>query len=185
MPVFKRIYIDGEVLFKELLDYAFPYTGERYQNETLTVDNEKAYIYLTEGTHTLTLESTASPYFETNENLLKVINMINDIALEIKLITGGKVDKERDWHIIQYVPTLRDDLIKCADILSEEYEKLSHIARKTDSYVLSSLKMAIDFLKRYADEPDKLVNNLDRLYLGGDSIAQQIALIIPEMLYQP
>lgn len=185
LPVFKRIYIDDKVPFEELLNYAFPYTGQRYRNETLAVDNEKVYIYLDEGTHTLTLESTASPYFESNENLLKVISMINDIALEIKLITGGKVDKERDWNIIQYVPTLSDDLLQCADILSKEYEKLSQLTNKTDSYVLSNLKIAIDFLKKYAAEPDKLVNNLDRLYLGGDSITQQIALILTEMLYQP
>ncbi|HHY82910.1 MAG TPA: extracellular solute-binding protein [Clostridiales bacterium] len=185
LPVFKRIYIDGEVLFKELLNYPFVYTGERYKNETLTVDNEKVYIFLNKGTHTLTLESTASPYFESNENLLDVIDMINDIALQIKLVTGGKVDKERDWDIIQYVPSLSDDLLKCADIMTREYEKLSDISQKSDSYVLSSLKIGVDMLKEYASNPDKAVNNLDRLYLGGDSVAQQIAAILPELLYQP
>ena len=66
-----------------------------------------------------------------------------------------------------------------------EYETLSQVTGKTDSYILSSLKIAADSLRDFAADPDKLVNNLDRLYLGGDSIAQQIALILPEMLYQP
>ena len=41
-------------------------------------------------------------------------------------LNWGKVDKERLAYIV-CVPTLRDDLIKCADI-EQEYEKLSHIA---------------------------------------------------------
>lgn len=184
-PVFKRIYIDGSVPFSELEEYAFPYTGAKYANHTLMVGYEKALIYLEKGVHSLTIESTASPYFETNENLLNVIDFISDIALQIKFITGNKVDKNRDWNIIEYVPTIKEDLLRAVEILNSEYEKLSKIANKLDSYVLSTLKIAIDRLKVFANDPDRLVNNLDQFYLGSSSIAQEIALILEDLLKQP
>lgn len=184
-PVFKRIYIDGKVPFAELNEYAFSYSGEKYRNETLSLGNEKVLIYLEKGTHRLTVESTASPYFETHENLVSIIRLISDTALQIKFVTGNKVDKNRDWNIVEYVPTIKEDLLKSAEKLQKEYEKLSQIANKKDSYVLSTLKIAIDRLKVFADDPDKLVNNIDQFYLGGNSIAQQIALLLPELLKQP
>lgn len=184
-PVFKRIYIDGKIPFEEFNEYSFPFTRNSFRNETLKVNGEKVLLYLTRGNHTLTLESTASPYFETYENLIRVISMISDISLEIKKITGNKVDKNRDWNIEEYIPDIRQDLLESAYVLSSEYKKLSGIVGKENSSILSSLKVAVKRLQKYAEDPDDLVNNLDQFSQGSSSISQQIAYILPELLIQP
>lgn len=184
-PVFKRISIDGQVPFAEFQAYPFPFTRSSVRNETLSVNKEKVLVYLTKGTHSLTLESTANPYFDTNENLQSVINMISDTALQIKLITGNKVDKNREWNIEEYIPTLKQDLVKSADLVESEYEKLTKIAGKKDIPLLANLKVAVNRLRSYAQKPDDLVNNLDQFSQGASSVSQQVALILPELLLQP
>lgn len=185
LPVFKRIYIDGKIPFSELDNYAFNYTGSKIKIETLSVDKEKALIYLSQGKHTLTLESTADPFYDTYENLQGVINKISEISMKVKTITGNKVDKNRDWDIVEYIPILKDDLKNCQDLLKEEYDRVVAIAGTNKVPTLSNIKSAISMLGNFIEFPDKIVNNMDQFSEGTGSISQQTALLLPELLEQP
>lgn len=185
MPSFKQIQVDGEYLFDELRNYPFPYTKKGDQNETLNIDGDNIPIYFEAGEHEISLTSTAQPVYETYENLLKVINRCNEIALEIKVITGNKADKNRDWEIDEYIPTLSEELIECANTVTAEYDKLIGMASKKNIAVISNLKVAAVRLVDFSNDLNSLVNNLDQFTQSSSSVTEYISLVLPELLGQP
>lgn len=184
LPVFKRISIDGRVIFEELNEYAFPYTGSSPENEVIKVDGKPAMIFLSKGLHKLTIESTASPFFETYESLNAIIADIYDIAFRIKMISGNRIDKNRDWEIVEYIPDLPKRLSDSADILMREYKRLKNYSKRNTDLIADLMVAAME-LGEFAKDPDSLVNNLDQFSVGVGSISQRIATILPELLDQP
>lgn len=191
MPVYKNIAIDGEVLFDELMDYRFEYTGTKNQNHVLNIDGEDISFYFDKGDHTITLQSTASVYFDIYESLLYVVRRMNDISLDIKMITGNKVDKNRDWNIDEYIPDLKDQLLKLVEILDESYDKLCDIAGKKDASSIANLKIASNNIEKFTIDQgkkkglDRLVNNLDYFSQGNGSITEYISSVLTILLEQP
>ena len=185
MPVFKNMLIDGEPLFEEMLSYAFPYTSNKMKTHTVSVDGQAAGIYLEKGDHTLTLESTASPLLETYENLQQVVNEINRIALEVRKVTGNKVDKNRDWKLEEFLPNIRSELQNIADIVSQVYDSISAMAQKQNISAVSDLKVAATTLQRYAEDLEYFVNNMAYFSQGSGSVAERVSLIMDDLLDQP
>lgn len=185
MPVFKNVLIDGAPLFEELQSYSFPYTGSGMKTHTVSVDGQSAGIYLERGDHTLTLESTASPLFETYETLQQVVNEINRIALEVRKVTGNKVDKNRDWKLEEFLPDIRSELQNIADMVNRVYDTISAMAQKQNISAISELKVAAATLQRYADDLEYFVNNIAYFSQGSGSVAERVSLIMDDLLDQP
>lgn len=185
MPVFRNIYIDGEAPFDELLSYSFPYTGHGMDTATVSVDGAPAGIYLTAGEHTLTVETTASPLFETYEMLQEAINQINSIALEVKKVTGNKIDEERDWNLEEFLPDIRSQLADIAGMVGSAYEVVSAMADGKDVSAISDLQVAATTLTRYSEDLDYFVNNITYFSEGSGSVAERVSLIMDELLDQP
>lgn len=185
MHSFKQVKIDGEYLFDEMKEYPFEYTGSRVVNHTISINNEPVPFYFTPGEHTFTIVSTASPIFETYENLLDINKTINDIALQIKVITGNKSDKNRDWEIDQYIPTLKDDLLKCSKTVLDEYNKLLSMSSGDNVAIVNNLKIASTLLNTFAEDLNFLVNNLDQFSQGNNSVSEYVSLVLPALIGQP
>lgn len=185
MPAYKRILIDGEVPFAELQNYPFPYTGNKLQNEVISVNGEEAAFYFEAGEHTITLESTADVYAESYENLMAVLNDCSQIALEVQYVTGNKSDKNRDWKIERYIPDLKDRLLEGADILTEEYEKLNTLATVENPAMITDLRVAADRLRSFAEDLNDFVNNIESFSSGNNSVNSLISGVLPNLLSQP
>lgn len=185
MPVFKHMYIDGEIPFEDLQSYAFPYTGLGMKTHTVSVDGAPAGIYLEAGDHTLTLESTASPLFETFEQLQEVVSEINRIALEVKKVTGNKIDKNRDWKLEEFLPDIRSELTAIADKVGAAYAAVSGMASKQNISAVSDLKVAAATLRKYADDLEYFVNNISRFSQGSGSVAERVSTLMDGLLDQP
>ncbi len=185
MHSFKQIKIDGEYLFEEMKEYPFQYTNAGVENEVLSVEGEKIPFYFEKGEHTLTMLSTASPVFSTYENLLNVTKTINDIALQIKVITGNKSDKNRDWNIDEYIPTLKDDLTNLSNTVMQEYNNLLSMSSKDNVALVTNLKIASSRLDNFKEDLNFLVNNLDQFSQGNNSVSEYVSLVLPILLEQP
>ncbi|MHB1453473.1 MAG: extracellular solute-binding protein [Saccharofermentanales bacterium] len=185
MPSMKRLYIDDEILFEDLIAYPFQFTKTSVRNETLRIDGEEIPFWFTKGWHTLSVESTAGEYQYSYENLMDVINDIGRISLEIQYITGNRVDKNRNWKIGQYIPDLKDRLLKDADILDAEYDRLSSMTPAKNPVILSDLKVAADRLREFAADLNSLVNNISQLTSGDQSVNALISRVLPKLLNQP
>lgn len=184
LPVFKQIRIDGEYPIEELKSYAFPYT-KKDVNETLNVDGEAIPFYLEAGEHEVSFTSTCEAEYLVYENLMKVMDLANDISLEIKVISGGKADKNRDWEIDQYLPDLNKDLEGCIESLRESQQWFREVSENEDNKYVSYLDVAIQQLELFIEDNNYMVNNLDMFVSGSNSVTEYISLVLEEMLYEP
>jgi ABC-type glycerol-3-phosphate transport system substrate-binding protein len=185
MPAMKRLYLDGEILFEDMLAYPFHYTRTSVQNEVLSIGDEPVPFWFTKGWHTITVDSTAGDYQYSYENLMKIIDDIGRISLEIQYITGNRVDKNRNWRIEQYIPDLKARLLQDADVLDDEYDRLRAMTPSRNPVILTDLKVAADRLREFADDLNALVNNITQLTLGDQSVNALISRVLPKLLGQP
>ncbi len=119
----RRILIDGQVPFAEFNAVRFNYTTS-WTNQLLDNGYEPYSIYLTKGTHTLTMENVLGDMQDTIGVLQTAINRLNDLYLSIVMVTGSEPDKYRDYYLAKQLPTLSDDLNAVADLLFAEAERL-------------------------------------------------------------
>lgn len=191
MAVYKNIYIDGQILFDGFQEYAFDFTGMNCRNHVLSYNGQEIQVYLEPGRHIITLESTASVYFEAYETLVATLSEMNDIALQIRMITGNKVDKNRDWNIEEYLPGLKEQLTDLADRLDGCYERLAELAGTENPAAIANIKIVSQGIRKFTVDRgtrkglDDLVNNLSRFSQGAGSFTEYLSVVLDKLLGQP
>ena len=186
MPSWRQISIDGQVPFTEFYNYPFAYTGNQNKNEIFTVDGETVYFYLTAGEHTITLCSTAERSCTANEAVKKIVTDMNQLALDIRAVTGGKSDENREWNIEKNIPTLRTRLENLVEQM-EELEVLLTEQNGADSSA-STVKDSRNTILQYLNKKkglDRLVNNISVFAQASGSMAESISQISETLLAQP
>jgi len=172
----KNIYINGEILYKELEGYNFE-TSRNWTNKYLTnQNNENLCIYLIKDTmYTMSIESTISYASEIIDELNSIMDSINSLGLNIKAITGGETSSIVTQYITKYLPTLEEDLNNYADRLDEIYAYLNSLDNgiKNSSPEVSSLTVASKNLRKLAKKPNKINSKLN-LFSDGSGSAYQL-----------
>lgn len=122
----RKLYIDGVVPFKEAESLRFNYDSS-WQTEKFGNNDETFKFYFEKGIHTITLEATAGDVADIIGTVSKSINELNRINRRIKLITGNKVDKNRDYNFANLIPEeikqmgeIRKDLQRAVDYINEQ-----------------------------------------------------------------
>ncbi|HEY8499862.1 MAG TPA: extracellular solute-binding protein, partial [Clostridia bacterium] len=124
----RKIMIDGEVPFKEMSAYGFPYKS-RWRLATLQDSKGDRYrFYLEEGKHTLRMEVVLGNFAEIINDVQDAVLSINSVYRKIIRITGVQPDKYRDYHIEKNIPGLVDELIPIKEKLESAVAKLRNAA---------------------------------------------------------
>ncbi|TAH75056.1 MAG: extracellular solute-binding protein [Anaerolineaceae bacterium] len=186
---YRTIEVDGKVPFKESRDVGFTHTGmSKYENYTLGGESPMG-IYLTEGIHTITLKVTAGPMDRIYRELIALTDEINEAGLVMKKIKGSnsddtaKIDTNRTWDILQYMPTILDDLEDWQSRLHLLYKEIKELGGKEPSFV-SDLILAAQNLDRLASEPREIPNRMALLCDDSGSASQLIALTLTKIYEQ-
>ena len=181
----KTIYIDGKVPFKEFETYLFP-ENRKWSNHTLKVDGEPVYIYLEEGTHSISFETTTAQYTDLIEELYAVMDKINTLGLTVASITGSSTSSFTDWNIVKYLPTMVDDLYSYADRIDAVYDAINDMTpSKKEASEVSTLQIASKQLRRLTKKPNKIHLKLSELNSGSGSAYGLIGTAIGTLLNQP
>lgn len=186
--VYKTIQVDGQTPTLPLAAYGFPYTGSGVVTHLLACGGEAIPFYLTSGEHTLTLISTASEQAALHQSLTATAGAMNDLALDIRMIVGNRVDRSRDWQLPYYLPDVRERLEGIKAMLEDACALLEGRADGEAGNAEGTLRMAqrqIDMYLTDKDGMDNLVNQLSSFALASGSMAESISLLAPEMLLQP
>jgi ABC-type glycerol-3-phosphate transport system substrate-binding protein len=184
LPVFRQIKINGEVPFEDLDAYAFQYTS-RWANETLHNDQGSFWVYLEAGQNDITLTSTVEPYNNIIRSVENSMNKITNLAILIRQLTGGVTDVNRDWDLIEYIPTISDDLYLIADELENAYAYGNSLNQQNEAASgLVNLKYAIENLRKLASEPNQIPNNLSMLSEGTESVNQYLGDLLVSLTKQ-
>lgn len=155
---YETILIDGQVPFAELSCYAFAYTGTSWANETLCdAQGNPYYVYLTAGTHTLTLKAELEPVTAAWRYGQLIAAHVTQFALEIKKIAGVDADKYRTWKMTKYIPEIPDYLEAYKLLLQHiRYLLQSESDYGINGSLLNDLDKAEKFIDEIAEYPDEI-----------------------------
>lgn len=155
---YESIRIDGEVPFRELECYAFPYSGGGWANEVLSdAEGNPYYIYLSAGTHTLTIRAEMEPVIEAWRYGQLIAEHVTQFSLDIKKISGQDADKYRTWKMTQYIPEIPDYLAAYKTIIRH----IRFLLQKESEFgingaLLTYLDKAEVFIDDMAEYPDEI-----------------------------
>lgn len=174
-PVYRSIYINGEIPFREFKNYRFETTGSGYSNETLHSGDQILYYYFEEGqTYELTLKSEREPFAESYYNLMSVYQDISDFAIDIRKITGAVVDTNRQWQLTTRFPDTEEVLQSYKNIIYYEYNRLSRFV-DPDSMLLSYFPRMTQLIDSFIKDPDDIPSNLNKFSSGDSCLAKLVA----------
>ena len=179
----RRLYIDGAVPFAEARSFTVPYKLS-WQSITLGTENDPWKFYLTAGeTHTIRLETVVGPLADTLTTVSEVVQELNTLYRQLKMIIGSFPDPLRDYNLETKIPDLFDTLEDCNDrlktaagaleqIMGGEGEQTAYIDRLTVQ-LTSLMKYPDTIPERLRDLSDNL-NNLSSWLVS----ASEVPLII-------
>jgi len=175
--VFESIYIDGEIPFAELENYGFDTTDTSWANEVLSDGEGNPYeIYLTEGTHTLTIRSEMEPVSDEWRYSRLIAEHVTQFALEIKKITGADVDEYRTWYITRYIPDTLAYLEAYETLIKSMQSSLQGYAPNgVNSAKLSELDRALGILEKLEEYPDEIALYTENL--TGSSVSTDNSIL--------
>lgn len=162
---FETIMIDGQVPFEELKCYPFPYTNGSWANEVLSDREGNPYqIYLTKGTHKLTLKAEMEPVIEAWRYGQLIAEHVTQFALDVKKIAGQDADKYRTWKMTQYIPEIPEYL----DAYKTLIQHIRYLLQDDTEYgingalltYLGKAEMFIDDMAEYPDEIALYTNSM-------------------------
>lgn len=183
LPVYRRIEIDGEVLFKELKNVRFDF-GHKWQNKIISdKEGEPCVIYLTEGRHTISLTVVSHVFRDITkevEELSDEIAMLDEaIRKATGIVSSDDIDKYRVWNLEKTVPELVPTLNKCKNEIEEQMEAIKNIAQ-VDKNIFGELIHAYDIICDFLNDTESIPEKLDDLgqiqidlLVWGDSICRE------------
>ena len=181
-PVYRTVLIDGMIPGPAFENAEFSYALQ-FENQTIVdAEGNPAYLYLTEGEHTLTLLTSVDPLRPSLQLLQTISDEIADLSLQITKITGGNTDFFRDFALEDFDFHIAEDLnrwIGELTVVRAELGKIAHAEGRVGA--LSSLDMAIQALEQLAKEPDNLPKKL-ALFSPGSSSARGFLISTVENL---
>lgn len=173
---FASITLDGETPFGELMHYPFEYVNDFAYHE-LSSAGKPFEFYLKAGQHTIGLETDGVVMAELTEPLSKMIKEVSQFYLNMKKIVGLNPDKDRDWVVTDYFPTIVEDFNTYMDIIKAQQELYAKInGSEVRSQALVYLDTTINSFKNLLKDPNKIPNKIAVLAEGSDSIVQSLSL---------
>jgi ABC-type glycerol-3-phosphate transport system substrate-binding protein len=181
--VFRRITINGKVPFAELNAVPFPYSADWVDYPLGGATPYK--LFLRQGVNVIGIQATNAPYLPAIDTIQHALLDINNLALEVKRLTGNQRDVFKEWVISDYIPDVEDRLNTIAQKLIDDKALLLSIDPSGASPEILTYQMAIDNLLFLAADPDKLQIYLSRFSEGTGSAAQQLGSLLPLLQNQP
>jgi len=116
----RKVLIDDKILFDGMQRVEFNY-DDIWQTMTLADGSGKEYkIYLTAGTHEIKMEVTMGAFTDSLRRMNDCVFDLNNLYLQIVMITGATPDKFTDYFLEDRIPGLKDIITKNRDKLEQE-----------------------------------------------------------------
>lgn len=181
----RTITIDGSLPFAEAAGVPFD-SASSWEIQDAGRDGEAYLFYLEEDVHVIGLEADSTGMVPVRNQISKELDLIADITVEIKKITGGSDDVNRDWEILSYIPDLTEKLYAVADRLEAVQEEMTLLNLGDESNKdISNMKIIIDRLRSFAEDPDELPNHLASFSEGAGSVSQMLGEILDSIQKSP
>lgn len=158
MLVYRDVKIDGQTLFAEMEQVAFPYSVS-WQTITLGGEDAPYTIYLTKGTHTLTMTPTTGDLAELMSRVDSVVDALNTLYRRIIMITGTTPDLYRDYFLQDSIPGLTENMSLLARELRAVEGEVSEMTGYSGTEAASLLRLA-EQLESFVARPGTIPGRL-------------------------
>ena len=146
--VSRKIYIDGEVPFRELVNYGFNYKSG-WRTDTLSdADGNPFMFYLKAGKHTFRMEVVLGEFSDIIAEVQDCVSKLNAIYRKVIRIIGVSPDTYRDYQIEASLPTLVSEMTVVRDQLNDAIGRLRTAVGHTSDKetVLITMRDQLDYL---------------------------------------
>ena len=160
MYVSRKVYIDGELPFKEAANCRFPYSSD-WQSTTLTDGSKDFMFYLEEGEHTITFEVGLGEMGSVVESVSASLSNINSCYLEILKLTGSDPDTNRSYGFSRVMPDVLRIMLEEYQNLKEVYDSLVETSGKSEK--TSTIEQTYILLQKMSMDESTIAGNLANL----------------------
>ena len=166
---YKEIKIDGSIPFAEMEEYCFPY-ADGWTAVSLIDENQTPYLfYLEEGAHTISFVNKIGPLRhslqrieESMDSISNLVNKIVKITASARTSSGGyTVDKNRDYDLQLYIPTIQDDIKTYVNTFDECYNNIIKLNGGKVTAYASAVKVAKDLFEDFDEDLEKVAVSLN------------------------
>lgn len=155
----RKLYIDGKLPFSEAASLRFEY-NQNWQCKKLGDDKEDYKFWLSEGKHTITLETVAGDVRDIVSQVDITLNSLNRIYRRIVKVTGNSPDVNRDYKFNELIPNELKEMEELAKVLKKCIADIKLKAGDSGSYT-SILEKLVFQIEKMTDNPRKIAANLD------------------------
>lgn len=160
---YRSMKIDGKTPFKECENLKFDYAINWKLYEP--GDESGNYcVYLTKGTHTLSLTCTLGETTQYYKQLKSVVSELGDMYIDIAMITGETPDANRDYNLFEQIPDFNNKLNKIRTDILGISDGLRTISKNNATSLITSLENMARVLKSMKDNPYTAHNYLKDYY---------------------
>ncbi|MBS4201956.1 extracellular solute-binding protein [Bacillus sp. FJAT-49732] len=162
----RKLFIDGEVPFKEMENIPF-YYHNGWELEVLGGDDPYLY-YLPKGTHEIKLEVTLGEIAPLLRTVEESVLELNYIYRKILMVTGAVPDPYRDYQLNKNVPEMMEIFARQSKVLNEVADELARVTGETSDQTAILKTMAYQ-LEDFVNRPDTIQRRLDtyKINVGG------------------
>lgn len=154
----RKMYLDGEVPFKEAENLKFNYSTD-WQLDFLGDENGDYVFYLEAGTeHEMTWEVVLGDMAPIIRRVEAALNELNAIYRKILMITGPNPDLYRDYSFDDLIPQEIERLGQQADELQDICDRLKEMSGSSGEYT-AVLEQLVFQLRQMHEKPSKIANN--------------------------
>lgn len=107
---YRWLKIDGKTPFEEATKIGFSYKTAWQYRDVENSDGEDYLFYLTEGSHTLSLDVTLAGIADIYNKLSVITAEVGNLYLDIVMITGETPDANRDYELYKQIPEFEEKL---------------------------------------------------------------------------
>ncbi len=159
----RRIYIDDEIVCRELSQVKFFYDNDWNITVPTTEDGNEIYIYLEGGkSHTIKLECIAGEIGEYLRKLDDTVKNLNDYYNKIVMITGVYPDKYTDYYVHEKIPELIGEFERISQELKNIQSGIESLSNSSGSEA-SILESTAVILDKCIEKPLKIPKYLQQI----------------------
>lgn len=164
---YRSLRIDGKTPFEEAENISFAYCSDW---ENITYSNEDGnpyYIYLTEGTHEISLTVTMGSVAQVCDTLKTAVSEIGNLYIDMTVITGKTVDIYRDYDLFNQIPDMAKRLKKIRKLLNTAAKELNVSTgnkSSTNSSVIKNMQRVVEDMLNNKYSAQRYVSNYYSYY---------------------
>lgn len=111
------------------------------------------------------MRAEMGPMEEIYEDILKLMDEITALGMELQKLTAGQTEKNRTWDMEMFFPQAIPEMKEYIRRIQEIYSRLETASGKKPTFA-SSLNYAVRQLERLIKTPRTLPNHAETLHTG-------------------